>query len=347
VSGNGGFAALRLPEFSYLEPRSLQEACGLLVDSGSLPLSGGTDLLVNMKYKLLQPPRVVDIKGIADLALIQELPGGGIVLGALTTLKEIERSALVKERFPLLAAAARSVGIPQIRNKATLGGNICLDTRCWYYNVPTFSRKPREVCSKLGGPVCHVVPGEKQGRCYALFSADTVPVLMALEAKVTIASAEDSRVIPLRELYSGDGVNPLTLRRGELVTEVRVPPLPAGAGGAYLKLRERGTLDFPILGIAAVLTFAEDKRTCRQARIVLTGVSSSPFEATDAEAFLENTPLTAQAATEAARLVRKQLRVYPLNGISARYKRSMIAEYAARALLQAGPAASQEGNGRI
>jgi len=337
---------MRLPEFSYLEPRSIQDACHLLADASSLPLSGGTDLLVNMKYKLLQPARLVDLKGLADLALVQEMPNGEVVLGALTTLRAIERSALVRERFPLLAVAARSVGIPQIRNKATLGGNICLDTRCWYYNLPAFSRTTREVCHKLGGSVCQVVPGEKHGRCYALFSADTVPALMALDAKVKIASAGDSRVVPLREIYSGDGIRPLALRRGELVAEVRIPPLPTNTGTSYQKLRERGTLDFPILGVAAVLTFFDDRRTCRQAKIVLAGVAPSPFEATTAEAFLKNASLTPQVAAEAANLVRDQIAVYALNGIPAWYKRSMIVEYAARALLQAGLAAGQGGGAR-
>ncbi len=338
---------MRLPEFSYVEAGSVQEASAILATSDSLPLSGGTDLLVNMKHRLLQPSTLVDIKKIADLASIRELPGGEISLGALTTLGTIERSTLIKERIPSLAVAAQSVGTPQIRNKATLGGNICLNTRCWYYNVPPFSRKTRQVCIKQGGSVCHVVPGEKQGRCYSLFSADTVPVLMALDSMVKVSSGETSRVVPLAELYTGDGANPIALRRGELVTEVLVPPLPVRTSSCYLKLRERGTLDFPILGIASALTFEEDKRTCRKARIVLTGVSSGPFEATEAEAFLENKTMTAQVKTEAANLVREQVRVYTLNGIPARYMRSMIAEYVLKALSQTGQDVSEERGGAL
>ena len=328
---------MRLPEFSYLEPESIAEACELLESSDALPLAGGTDLLVSMKYKLQQPAGLVDIKRLSDLALIQELPSGEISLGALATLRAIERSTIVNERIPLLATSARLVGTPQIRNKATLGGNICLNTRCWYYNIPSFSRKTRELCNKRGGSVCHVVPGEKHGRCYSLFSADTVPALMALDARVKISSAQDSRIIALRELYTGEGVNPIALHRGELVTEVLVTPPPSGASGCYLKLRERGALDFPILGIASVLIPGEDGLTCRRARLALTGVASGPIEATCAEAFLENKPLTPEVTNEAVNLVGEQIRVYSVNGISARYKRSMIAELTSKALSQGKP----------
>jgi 4-hydroxybenzoyl-CoA reductase beta subunit len=287
-----------------------------------------------MKQKLLRPERLIDIKQIPEMASIRQLPDGQISLGALTTLSAIERSDLIRERVPSLAEAAASVATPQIRNKATLGGNICLNTRCWYYNIPAFSRKTRAVCQKQGGSVCHVVPGEKQGRCYSLFSADTVPALMSLDSRVKLSSADGSRVVPLPELYSGDGIKPLTLRRDELITEVLIPSPLARAHSCYVKFRERGTLDFPILGVAATVVFADDNVTCRGARIALTGVSSAPYAASNAEAYLENKPLTPQTITAAADLAREQIIVYSMNGVPARYKRAMIAEYVARALTQ-------------
>lgn len=326
---------MRLPEFSYLEPGSVQEACALLATPDSLALAGGTDLLVSLKYRLFGPSRLVDIKSIAGLAGIEAQPGGGIRAGALTTLRAIERSPLVKELLPLVAEGARSVASPQIRNKATIGGNICLNTRCWYFNMPRFSRQTREACNKQGGSVCHVVPGEKRGKCYSLFSADVVPALIAAGARVAVSSDNGSRTVPLRDLFTGDGIKPNALQRGELVTTVLVPPLPRGAGSCYLKLRERGTLDFPILGIAAVLALGEDKRTCAIAKVVLTGVSSGPVEAEVAQARLENRPVTELAIAEVAALVQEQTRVFTMNGIPARYKRSVIGEYVSRALMQA------------
>lgn len=323
---------MRLPEFNYAEAKSIQEACHLLATPHWLVLSGGMDLLVNMKHKVQQPAGLVDIKGIKDLGQVRQLYTGELSLGSLVTLRLIEQLSVIREKAPLLAIAARSVGSPPIRNKATLGGNVCLNTRCWYFNIPTFSRKTRERCNKQGGSICHVVKGEEQRRCYSLFSADTVPALLALEARVKICSAMDIRVIPLRELYSGDGVNPLTLHQGELVTEVIIPSFPAKTGSAYLKLRERETLDFPIIGIAVVLSFAEDGQTCKKAKVVFIGVSSSPFEATDAEAYLEDKILTAEVETEAADLVSRQAKIYSLNGISSSYKRSMMKEYTVDAI---------------
>lgn len=192
---------MRLPEFSYIEAQSVQEACGIIAGSESFPLSGGTDLLVKLKHKLLRPAQLVDLKKISGLDSIRQLADGHISIGALTTLTVIERSEILKQQIPSISIAAQSVGTPQIRNKATLGGNICLDTRCWYYNMPAFSRQTRSACNKQGGACCHVVTSETQGRCYSLFSSDTVPVLIALGSRVKLSSAQEERVLPLTHLY--------------------------------------------------------------------------------------------------------------------------------------------------
>jgi 4-hydroxybenzoyl-CoA reductase subunit beta len=332
---------LRLPQFSYVEAQSVRHASETIAASDALVLAGGTDLLVSLKQKLLRPDTLLDIKKIAGLNFIRELADGAIGIGALTTLSGIERSALIKERLPALAGAARSVATPQIRNKATLGGNICLNTRCWYYNMPVFSRGARAVCSKLGGDVCHVAPGGKQGRCHSLFSADTVPVLMVLDADVKLCSAAGSRTVPLPKIYSGDGRAPISLRRGEVASEVLIPSPRVRTYSCYLKLRERGTLDFPILGVAAAVTFHEDNATCSRARIALTGVSSEPVAAPEAEAFLKDRLLNRPNIAEAANLVRDRTPVHSLNGVPAKYKREMISAYAGRALAQLQRAAAE------
>ncbi|MEW6663637.1 MAG: FAD binding domain-containing protein [Thermodesulfobacteriota bacterium] len=290
---------MRLPEFSFLAPKTLSEACSLLEKhKGHAKLiAGGTDLLVSMKQKIKTPEYVIDLKGIPDLRYIEQ-DGNGVKIGILTSISALARSGVVQERFPVLADAALSVASPNLRNAATLGGNICLDTRCCYYNKSDAFRRSIGACLKFGGDVCHVT--KKGKRCFAVSQADTVPALVALGVKLKIESADETKVVPIEGLYRDDGKGYLSLKAEEIITEVRIPNPEPCTGGSYRKFRVRKATDFALASASVVITLKDG--LCKDVRVVLGSVGSRPIRVAKAEEVLRGNHITEGAIEEAADL---------------------------------------------
>jgi len=245
----GGRDVLTLPVFRWARPATVDEALRLLATHPGecLLVAGGTDAVPNLKHRLHEPRLVVSLGGVDELRFARA-DERGLHLGALLTLRELAEHPDVVRDFPALATAASKVASPQIRNMGTLGGNLCLDTRCTYYNQTYFWREALGFCLKKDGLKCHVVPAGR--RCVAAHSSDVAPVLIALGAGVEIASAAGRRALPVEDFFVGDGVHNNVLAPGELVTGVSVPAAARGALQAYGKLRPRGAIDFPMLSVA-------------------------------------------------------------------------------------------------
>ena len=240
---------LTLPVFRWLRPSSVDEVLRLLADHPGecLLVAGGTDAVPNLKHRLHEPKLVVSLGGVEELRFARS-DESGLHLGALLTLSELAAHAEVLRDFPALAKAASLVASPQIRNMGTLGGNLCLDTRCTYYNPTYFWREALGFCLKKDGLKCHVVPAGK--RCVAAHSSDVAPMLIALGAEVEIAGAAGRRVVNVEDFFVGDGIHNNVLGPGELVTRILVPASARGVRQAYGKLRPRGAIDFPMLSVA-------------------------------------------------------------------------------------------------
>src|SRR3954467_2052659 len=245
---------MSLSEFQLARPRNLPGALAYLADHAVniRVLAGGTDLLPSMRQKLFEPEHVLDLRQIPELKGIRETKQG-IEIGALTTLHEIEHSALLRERYTVLVEAARTVASPLIRHMGTIGGNICLDTRCLWYNQSLTWRKSCGFCIKKDGDLCHVAPGGK--KCWAAFSADTPAALLCLNAEVNIASPQGFRRVPIAQLYNNDGVDRLKLAKTDMITSVYLPEASSGWSGAYKKLRLRGSIDYPLAGVAVAVKY--------------------------------------------------------------------------------------------
>ena len=264
---------MRLPWFAYRSPQTLREAAQILAGEGpnAQPIAGGTDLLPNMKRRHQLPATLVSLRRLAELKKVAN--GSGLALGAGLTLSEVTKVAAVKEKFRGLYQAAMQVATPHLRNMGTLGGNLCLDTRCTYYNQNYEWRKAIDFCMKIEGTVCWVATASK--RCLAVSSTDTAPAMISLGAKVRLVSAEGEREVALESLYRNDGIDYLSRKPGEILAEV-VLPQSDGWTSTYWKLRRRGSFDFPILGVAAAVKTARDG-TVEDARLVLGAVSSHPL----------------------------------------------------------------------
>src|SRR5579875_3701510 len=323
---------LRLPPFRYLAPHSLDEAAEMLAREGeqAMLVAGGTDLYPNMKRRQFTPRVLIGLRGIASLKGISGSPEQGLRIGAATTLTTIAEHPVIQQYYAALAIAAGSVSTPQLRNAGTLGGNLLLDTRCNYYNQTEFWRQSIGYCMKKDGDICLVAPGSP--RCWAISSADTAPVLVSLEAMVRLISARGERLVDVRELFRDDGMHPYNREPDEILSEVLLPPAD-GWRSAYLKLRRRGSFDFPILGVAIALRTAEDG-IVRDARITLGAVASHPVEASNAAALLTGQHLTPEAINAAATLAARRAKPLDNADLSMNYRKQMTTIYVRRALNQ-------------
>jgi 4-hydroxybenzoyl-CoA reductase subunit beta len=267
---------MRLPVQEFASPATIADACRYL-EAGSEAaqvIAGGTDLLVALKEGQKSPETIVDLSNVPGLDQISYSPEKGLELGALVTLRRLNRNPTIRRHYPILAQAAGQVGTVQLQTMATVGGNLCQDSCCMYFNRPELVRRPLPPCHKLGGQVCHVVP--TSDACWAPYSGDIAPVLIALGATAIIADRGGETSRPLTEIFSGDGARPLTLDAGQLITGIRCPAPPDRSGAAYIKFRQRATMDYPVVGVAACLALDKADLTCVDAAIVLTGVASSP-----------------------------------------------------------------------
>lgn len=231
----------------YARPQSLDELWQLLAQPGARILAGGTDLIPRLRLGLLDRPLLVSLADLPELRGI-ELGDEEIRIGAATTLAELSEHTLLAACLPALVESAAAVGAPQHRSSATLGGNLCLDTRCTWFNQSEFWRQSLGHCLKYGGDTCHVAT--RSDRCYAVLSCDTAPALAVLNARLVLGSARGSRELAVAEFYRSDGRSHLALLEGEMLLEIRIPKPLSGSQSLYLKARARETVDFPLLGLA-------------------------------------------------------------------------------------------------
>jgi 4-hydroxybenzoyl-CoA reductase subunit beta len=323
---------LRLPPFRYLAPRTVEQAVELLAQEGeqAMLVAGGTDLYPNMKRRQVTPPVLIGLRAITSLKTMSGSPEQGLRIGAGVTLSRLASHPLVQEQYPALATAAASISTPQLRNMGTLGGNLLLETRCNYYNQTEFWRRSIGYCMKKDGDVCLVAPGSP--RCWAISSADTAPVLVSLDARVRLVSARGERVLPVRELFRDDGLVPYTRAWDEMLTEVLLPPAD-GWRSVYLKLRRRGSFDFPILGVAAALRLREDG-TVIGARLTLGAVASHPVEASEAAGLLLGQRLSPELIDEVAVTAAKRAKPLDNADLTINYRKQVTPVFVRRALKQ-------------
>jgi 4-hydroxybenzoyl-CoA reductase subunit beta len=294
---------MRLPSFRYRAPRTIEDATAWLAESPetTMLLAGGTDLLPNMKRRQQTPSTIVGLRAVRELSELRN--GDGLVIGAGVTLSTLVADARIRRSYPGLWEAAAQVATPHLRNMGTLGGNLCLDTRCTYYDQNYEWRKSIDFCMKRDGHTCWVATSSP--KCLAVSSTDTAPMLLALGASVTLVSSGAERVLPISGLYANDGMHYLTRRPDEVLTSIALPRA-EGWRSAYWKLRRRGAFDFPVAA-AAVAARLEGQRVV-EARIVLGAVSSRPLEATHAATMLAGEDLTddliARAAAAASELAK-------------------------------------------
>ncbi len=316
---------LRLPPFEFLAPDSVDDAVKLLSEHGSdaMLVAGGTDLFPNMKRRQFEPKYLIGLNALRELRGIKR-ENGSIVIGAATTLTQISQSPNLQS----LSTAAGLVSSPQLRNAGTIGGNLCLDTRCNYYDQTYFWRKAIGFCMKKDGDICLVAPGGH--RCWAISSSDCAPVAVALDARVRLVGPSGARELPASALYRDDGMDYLTKSRDEILTEIVLPPAD-GLRSTYLKLRRRGSIDFPILGVAAALRLAPNG-IVEHARIVLGAIASYPVEAADAEKILVGQKLTPDVIDATAEAAYKPAKPMDNADTSYAWRKKMVRVYVARAL---------------
>jgi 4-hydroxybenzoyl-CoA reductase subunit beta len=319
---------MRLPPFRYEAPGTARAAARLLADHGAdaMPVAGGTDLFPNMKRGQFTPKVVVALRNVAEASGLHA--NGGLDIGALVTLSEVAASPVVGARWPAVARAAGLVSSPPLRNAGTMGGNLCVDTRCNYYNQSEFWRASIGYCMKKDGDVCLVAPGSD--KCWALSSSDTAPVMIALGAEVTLVGPEAERRIAVRDLYGPDGIAYLAKKPEEVLTRIHVPDRD-GWAMTYRKVRRRGSIDFPVLGVAVALRLVAS-REVQEARIVLGAVHTAPVEATDAAEFLRGRPLDAETIDMAAGIAYKPAKPLDNADLSYAWRKRMARIEVARAL---------------
>lgn len=316
---------LRLPPLAHAAPSTVEEAVALLAEPGTMLAAGGTDLVPNLKRRQYPDARtVVSLHRIAGLRGVVAEDDGSLRIGALTTLAAVADDPRVPEA---VRDAARAVASPQIRNRGTVGGNLCVDTRCHWLNVPDTWRQAAEPCLKAGGETCWVAPAKKW--CWAVSSSDLAPVVVALDAAVRLVGPDGERSLPAADLYRDDGMAHLAKDPQEIVVEVVLPPLDEVRAG-YRKLRRRGSIDFPILGVAAALRLDGDR--CTDARIVLGAVASAPVRAVDAEALLTSERLSEELLAEVGDLAGKAVRPMSNTDLTSRYRKRMVPVFVRRLL---------------
>jgi 4-hydroxybenzoyl-CoA reductase subunit beta len=320
---------IRLPPFTYLAPRRVEDAARQMAEHGAQAtlVAGGTDLYPNMKRRQFEPRVLVALGGIRELQGVAGSARAGLRLGSTTTLTTVSRHPEIARHYAALATAAGLVSSPQLRNAGTIGGNVCVDTRCNYYNQSHAWRKAIGFCMKKDGDICLVAPGSP--RCWAVSSSDTAPVLWSLGASARLVGPHTERTVRLSDLYRDDGIDYLAKRPEEVLAEILLPPA-EGWRSAYLKLRRRGSFDFPVLGVAVAVRLEAD--IVREARIVLGAVASTPRETAGAGATLVGQRLEPDVIARAAELAAGPARPLDNTDYAHYYRKRMTRVFVSRAL---------------
>jgi len=323
---------LTLPRFEWVQPRNLEALLDQLANHPheSLVVAGGTDAVPNLKHRLHEPRYVVHIGQIDGLRFVRD-EGDGLHLGPLVTLSRLAFEPAVRRDFPALARAASMVAGPQLRNMGTLGGNLCLDTRCTYYNQTYFWRQALGFCLKKDGVHCHVVP---QGRrCVAAHSSDTAPVLIALGAEVEIASRAGRRTVTVEDFFVADGIHNNVLQRDEVVTRIVIPSRARGMRTGYQKLRPRGAIDFPMLSVAFAARMVGG--LCEEARLVVSALAAKPRTVGGLDAVVKGRPLDEAAIEALAQTAYRQCKPVINVAYDDDYRHEMVPVFVRRAVREA------------
>jgi len=331
---------LRLPPFEYHAPSNIAEAVALKAELGDSAMysAGGTDLFPNMKRRQFTPQNLIGLTDLEELRTIsEEKSANGLLIGSGVSLSEVAQHAEIRGRFPALAQAAALVSAPQLRNMGTLGGNLCLDTRCNYYNQTFQWRKALGFCLKKDGDTCWVALSSP--KCLAVSSSDCAPVVLALNAEFNLAGPEGQRTVAAAEFYKNDGADFLNKTSDELLVSIRLPEH-EGWKMNYKKLRRRDSIDFPILGVATALrleSYGSKGATldCAEIRIVLGAVASAPLRAYEAEKMLVGERLTTERIAAAAQLAAKLAKPMDNTDMTLGFRKKMVTRFVEEALKEA------------
>ncbi len=322
---------IRLPDFDYYAPSTVEDAVALKADHGSAAMyvAGGTDLFPNMKRRQFEPKVLIGLRGVGELRGITN--GAGLTIGAGVTLADLANHPDVRQSYPSLSLAAGLVSSPPLRNSGTIGGNLCLDTRCTYYNQSHAWRKALGFCMKLDGDTCWVALSSQ--KCLAVSSSDCASVVIALGAEMRLVGPHGDRTIPAEALYRNDGMEYLDKSPDELLVSIHLPPL-EGWRTSYWKLRRRGSIDFPILSVAVALRMEQDG-SCAEARLVLGAVSSQPMLIPGAADLLVGKRITPELVNEVAEEAAKSAKPLDNTDMALSYRKKMAHVYVVRALSEA------------
>jgi 4-hydroxybenzoyl-CoA reductase subunit beta len=321
---------LRLPEFNYIQPKSLKESARVLADLGAeaMAVAGGTDVYPKMKRGQFTPRHLVSLRALGELKGIRSTKDG-LWIGAGESLTAVSNHPLIAKHFPALAHAAESVSTPQLRNMGTIGGNVLVDTRCNYYDQTFFWRQAVGFCMKKDGDICLVAPGSS--KCLAIASSDTAPVLMSLATEAVLVNKQGERRLKISDLYRDDGINFLGKTNDEVLKGLLIPKNALSRRNVYLKLRRRGSFDFPILGVAATMDVDEQKQ-CRVASLVLTAVASAPKVVLEASTLLQGKKVTKELIDAVADAAAKISHPLDNADLDYWYRKRMAKVYTQRAL---------------
>ena len=326
-----------MPDFSVSRPGSLAELTALRrARPGARLLAGGTDLIANIRRGIVEPEHLIELTDVAELQGIAATDSGGVRIGAGVTLAALIDDARIQAAYPVVVEAAREVAAASHREVATLGGNLCLDTRCVYYNQSEWWRQANDYCLKSRGKICHVAP--KGNHCFAAFSGDLAPALIVLGAEVEITgSAGIQRRCLLQDIYADDGLAHLLLAEDDCLVAVEVPPLAGGLRTGYVKARVRGAIDFPLVGVAVALR--RQGENLADLCVALTGTNSCPL-LVDGTRDLVGAPLDEDALDRLVGLLPKQIQPMTSTFTPPGYRRKVVANLTrslARRLFQAAP----------
>lgn len=321
-----------LYDFEYERPKSLEEAIALLGETGDNAqiLAGGTDLIPNMRVEIITPSLLVSLSGI-EAKEPEELPDGSIRIDALSKLTDLSTSEFLRDKLPMVAESAHTVAGNQVRVMGTLGGNLCQENRCLYYNQK-HDYQFVEPCYKRGGDTCYPFPGNDRTTCWAVYMSDIAPVLIALDAELEILGPEGVRTMPMTDLFTDNGLDPLTLAPSEVIQSVIVPPLPNGFGWGYHKTTVRGGLDFGTAIVVVAIRLADDGESCADAKIVYGAVGQGPLRPIETEKAMVGAKLDAKKISVDAS---KEISPLPHHGFNKGYLRDNIRVNTERSLLTA------------
>ena len=321
---------MKLPYFDYCEPRTRDELLTVLSEQAGKPflIAGGTDILPLVRFGLAQPARLVSLRGVPGLKGVA-IRDGELHIGCMTTLTELLSVEEVKGDFVAFREALEAVAAPPIRNAGTIGGNLCQNSRCLFYNQSKTWREEHSPCFKAGGDVCLAVPGGK--KCFSVYQGDLACTLIAFGARIKIEKEGSSHSIPLEELFSGDAKRPIGLGNDEIITEVVLAVPPAGTGSAYRKLRLRSAIDYPLISVAATVSL-NGRGTIGKTRLVLGAAGPAPSVAHEAEAMLLGKEPKHVDLDAAGQAVARGAQMVNNLELPASYRRTMIPVFARRAI---------------